>query len=85
MFTGPEGPVEDFFTGPKPFWGIYTGLAGSLLASSPDVRVDRVSKSHLKQKFKGFHCVRLLSYIEVPLSCTGNILQQKFSLNLNSF
>ena len=26
MFTGPVGPVEVFFTRPKPFWGIFTGL-----------------------------------------------------------
>ena len=25
MFTGPVGPVEVFFTGPKLFWGISTG------------------------------------------------------------
>ena len=26
MFKGPVGLVEVFFTGPKPFWEIFTGL-----------------------------------------------------------
>ena len=25
-FTGPVGPLKSFFTGLKPFWGIFTGL-----------------------------------------------------------
>ena len=44
MFTGPVGPVEVFFTGPKPFWEIFTGLGpiGPLLASSPALSVSGV-------------------------------------------
>ena len=39
MLNGPVGPVEVFFTGPKPFWEFFTGLGaiGPLLASSPAV------------------------------------------------
>ena len=37
MFTGPVGPVEVFFTGPKLFFGnfYWPGAIGSPLASSP--------------------------------------------------
>ena len=57
MFTGPVGPVELFFTGPKLFWGIFTGLAGAIgspLASSPD-EIKIISQSILESTQVDLH------------------------------
>ena len=39
MLTDPVGPVDVFFTGPKPFWDVFywPWAIGPLLASSPEI------------------------------------------------
>ena len=51
MFSGPVGPVEAFiFPGPKPFWGIITGLQS-------EVHCEHRALSYLSHVFGEF-CMR---------------------------